>query len=110
MLVHNREFVRVNSLFDMRPLANIRKISRSAGASYFAVQNDWDFPGNDLSVPMASSYADCASQCTTDPACKAFTMFKDTGRCCLKSSIGGGGAYKEALLSAYKGGRIRTHD
>ena len=69
------------------------------------MQNDWDFAGNDLFGSIVSSYVDCASKCTKNPACKVFTMFKDTLLCLLKSGAGGGGAYKSNLISAYQGGK-----
>ncbi|CAF3358010.1 unnamed protein product, partial [Rotaria sp. Silwood2] len=74
-----------------------------AGAAYFAVQNDWNFAGNDLNSSVASSYADCAMRCAKNSACNVFTMFKSNGLCLLKSSTGRGGAYKSDIISGYEG-------
>ncbi|CAF1120143.1 unnamed protein product, partial [Rotaria sordida] len=76
---------------------------RQSRAPYLAVQNNWNFGGNDLSNYVVNGYGACVEKCRNNIACKAFTLNKNTNVCYLKSGIGNGGYSASDGIAGYAG-------
>ncbi|KAG9409766.1 hypothetical protein AC1031_020078 [Aphanomyces cochlioides] len=65
-----------------------------------AVQNNTDYPGNDLAILQKDTVADCCAACSTTSDCKVFVwVMRDVGTCILKSAIGQASTFTGAVAS-----------
>ncbi|KAH9132356.1 hypothetical protein LEN26_007430 [Aphanomyces euteiches] len=72
----------------------------AAPATCNPVQQDTDYPGNDLVILQKDTVADCCTACSSTAGCVVFVwVMRDVGTCILKNAIGQASTFKGAVAS-----------